>query len=280
MKRSLLSFWIVVTVPVAFFLGQALFPEAALYTRSLPKVAIDWIGAVPKIVFPALTVLWGFEVARSFEPGNPARPAWLLWSFGLLGFFSGQVTLTSYFAFTGNGSVFPSIADLFFVLGSLAVAAALFAFLLAYRKAGFPTGSVRERWLFGLAATALAAAIFVPVLRPVVEAPAPPLEKLLNLAYPALDFLMLLPALGLLRVSLRFWGGRVWPSWFALVTGILFTCAGDILFAYFSGLGQTQLEALIDIAYIAGYGCFAAGALYQRELLLGRSVEPALLASA
>jgi len=274
LRRPFLACWAAVGVPVAFFLGQALFPRAALYTAVLTPAAIQWIGTLPKIAFLVLTVVWGSQVSRSFEAGNPARPAWRLWTGGLLGFLLGQVTLTGYFVVTGDTSVFPSVGDLFFVAGSLAVIASLVAFHRAYEKAGFPVGGRKERWAIGAGAAALSAAVVVPILRPVVLAPAPPVEKLLNIAYPALDFLMLIPALLLLRIGLRFWGGKVWSIWFALVCGILLTAAGDVLFAYFSGLGQTQLEALLDVCYISAYGCFAAAALYQRELLKPQRLRP------
>jgi len=68
-------------------------------------------------------------------------------------------------------------------------------------------------------------------------------------------------------MSLRFWGGRLWAVWGALVAGVLFTAAGDILFAYRSSLGLAQLEDLFDAMYILSFGCFAAGVLAQRDLL-------------
>lgn len=268
MKNPALNlFWIVLAAPVAFFAGQALVPGAPLYTQALQQVTLDWLGAVPKLVFCALAVLWGIAVTSRFEAGNPSRTAWWLWTGGLLGLLAGQAILTFYFASEGNASVFPSIADPFFVLGSLAVVASLFAFVRASGKSGFPTGSPGERWGIGLGAAGLSAILVVPALWPVIATPAPPLEKLLNIAYPTLDFLMLIPALLLLRISLRFWGGRVWTVWALLIGGILCTAAGDVLFGYFSGLGKTQLQALIDVAYILGYGFFAAGVLYQRDLL-------------
>ena len=41
----------------------------------------------------------------------------------------------------------------------------------------------------------------------------------------------------------------------------------DVVFGYASGLGYRQLESLLDVLYILGYGCFAAAVLYQRHLL-------------
>ena len=54
---------------------------------------------------------------------------------GITGFLLGQGILTGYYVALGNTTVFPSIADLFFVAGSLALAAALTGFLVAYRRA-------------------------------------------------------------------------------------------------------------------------------------------------
>lgn len=260
-------FWIALAASVLFFLGQTFAPGAALYTQTLDQVTINWIGSVAKLLFLTLGTIGGAAVSSRFEPGNPSRTAWRLWTAGLAGLLLGQATLTWYLATRGEISVFPSLGDLFFVLGSLAVIAALFTFVRSYEKSGFPVGTAQERWGIALAAALLSAAVVIPVLWPVFQAQAPLLQKLLNAIYPALDFLMLIPALILLRISLRFWGGKVWAVWAALIAGILCTATGDVAFAHFSGLGTTRLEALIDVAYILGYGFFAASVLYQRDLL-------------
>jgi hypothetical protein len=260
--------WVSTFALVVFFLGQAMTPDAALYSRVLSPRAIDWIGAIPKVVLPGLAAFVAWGVARKFEPRNPARLAWALFAFGLFGLFLGQVMLASFFA-QGKGDVFPSIGDLFFVVGSIAVVVALAAFVRAYAASGFPIGPRRQLWGIGIAAAVLSAALVVPILWPVVEAPAAPLEKALNLAYPSFDFLMLIPALLLFWITLRFRGGRLARVWTALLAGILFTAAGDILFGYFSNLGQTNLGAVIDAVYILAYGCLAASVLYQRDILAG-----------
>lgn len=266
------AFWAVLAVPIAFFLGQALFPRADLYTRSLAPAEIDWIGALPKLLFAALAVVFAAGVTRRFEAGNPARPAWALLTAGLLGLLLGQAGLTLFFLVQGRKDVFPSIADAFFVAGTLSMVAALVAFLRAYAASGFPMGHRWELRTMGVLATLVSAVFVIPVLWPIIQAPAPVLEKVLNVAYPVLDFLMLVPALLLLRLSFRFWGGRVWPVWGCLTAGILFTAVSDILFGYLSILGRQHLEPLLDVGYILGYGCFAGGVLYQRALL---APEPA-----
>jgi hypothetical protein len=257
-------FWLALALPVAFFTGQALAPEAPLYAH---PALLYWMGAVPKLAFGALAVLGGIFVTSRFTPDNPSRLAWWLWTAGCLGTWVGQAILAVYFTTQGDIAVFPSVADPFFVAGSLALAASLFAFVRVSIRSGFSPLSTAHRWTIGLGAAVLATLLILPVLWPVLETPAPALEKLLLLAYPALDLLMLVPALLLLRLTASLWGGRVWTVWALLAGGILCNAAGDILFSYFSGLGRTHLETLIDIAFLLGYGLFAAAALYQRDLL-------------
>jgi hypothetical protein len=260
--------WTAVAASVAFFVGQALAPGAALYTRILSARAIGVIGALPKDAFLLVGALAARAVAGRFEASNPARWAWRIFALAMLGLFLGQAVLT-YYRVTGQGVPFPTVGDLFFVLGTMALVVALVAFVRAYAASGFPIGQPAQLWTVGIVGTLLGAALVVPLLRPIVAVPAPPIEKALNIAYPMLDFLTLVPALLLLWISLRMRGGRVGSVWGALVAGILFTTIADVLFGFFSNLGRTDLIAVIDALYLLAYGCLAASAIYQRELVAG-----------
>ncbi|HYU32758.1 MAG TPA: hypothetical protein VEW48_11390 [Thermoanaerobaculia bacterium] len=267
MSRSRFLVWLALALSTAVFVGKALFPTASLYTEALTATQLLWIGSLSKLSFAVVSVVAAAAVVRRFEADNPAHRSWLLLALGLGGFLAGQSILGYYQLVQGRPIVFPSPADLFFVLGSLSLVVSLLTFIRAYAASGLPVGGTRERWVLALVATVLCAAVVIPILRPVVETPAPALEKLLNLAYPILDMLLLIPMLLLLRMSLRFWGGRLWSVWGALVAGVLFTAAGDILFAYRSSLGLAQLEDVFDAMYILSFGCFASGVLAQLDLL-------------
>jgi hypothetical protein len=106
------------------------------------------------------------------------------------------------------------------------------------------------------------------VLKPVMAASSPPLEKALNFAYPTFDFLILIPLAILLRITVRFRGGRIWTVWAALLSGFVAMGAGDILYAYFATLGQGWLESLIDVLFILAYILVAEATLKQRDLLI------------
>lgn len=267
MNRARGLLWLALALVTALFVGRALLPGDTLYTETLTAGTMLWIGTLTKLFFAAVAVAAAFAVVRGFEPDNPARRAWLLLALGLAGFLAAQSILGYFNLVQGQIIVFPSPADFFFVFGTLSLAASLLLFLRAYTASGLPVGEPRERWLLALGTTLVSAVIVIPILRPVLQTPAPWLEKLLNLAYPVLDVLLLVPMLLLLRMSFRFWGGRLWAVWGALTAGILFTAAGDILFAWRSTLGLVPLEDLIDAMYILAFGCLAGGVLAQRDLL-------------
>src|SRR4029434_11074416 len=98
------------------------------------------------------------------------------------------------------------------------------------------------------------------VLRPVVLAEMPPMEKALSAAYPLLDLPLLVPLSLLLHTTWHFRGGSVATAWILVLTGFVFMCAGDVLFAYFTALGQTGLDPSVPGAYILFYGHIAGRA--------------------
>jgi hypothetical protein len=261
-----LAVWLLLAVPTAIFLGQLLFPDAALYAR-LAGDPLIYLGTLTKLTLLGLAAWLGWGCATRFETGNPIRPAWQLLSFGLLLLFFGQLSLAPYQLFLRIPIPFPSWGDVFFVLAYPLLIAAVIAFIRAYEAAGYPIGAPAERWVVGAGMGLLSALVGGWILRPVVLAPAPALEKFLNVLYPMMDFLLLIPTALLIRITLRFRGGEVWKVWLALLAGFVFLSFGDILFSYLQALGHQKLDPLVDAMYILAYGLLAKGLLYQRELL-------------
>ncbi len=220
-------------------------------------------GALTKLAALAVAAVFAARVTAGVGRGNGARGAWLLLAAGLSAMAVGQAVLTGYQIVTGK-SLFPSLADVAFVLSYPLLIAAVIALLRAYAAAGFAMDGQRT---VAVIASACAIAIAVPLLAPIARSAGTPLEKALNLAYPALDLILAVPAILLLRSANRFRGGAVWKIWAALLAGILLTAAGDVLFAWLSILGQTQLDAAVHALYILAYGGMAVGVLYQQEIL-------------
>ena len=254
-------------VCAALFVGQAAFPQAGLYASDGYAGASFVLGSALKPLLLLLSAASGWACTRRFESENPIRPAWWRLSLGLTFLLVGQLVIAFYQLVLHVPIPFPSVADVFFVVAYPLLVSALVAFIRAYEEAGFPTGRPGERRIIG-AATALAcAAVAVPVLRPVLAADVATLEKILNALYPVLDFVLLVPTVILIRLSLRFRGGPVGRIWLLLLFGFVFLCFGDVLFAYLSALGQSALDPLVDGMYILSYGFLAGGALLQLRLL-------------
>jgi hypothetical protein len=113
----------------------------------------------------------------------------------------------------------------------------------------------------------VAAFVVAPILRPVVSTGGPPLDRILTVAYPVLDLVLLLPLALLLRVALKLRGSHAGEVWVLILGGIVFLCAGDIFFAYFQSLGEVHLDPFVHATFVLAYGLIAGGAHRQRVLL-------------
>ena len=225
------------------------------------------VGTLGKFLYLLVAAVVSTGVVKKFEPGTPSRTAWQLLSGGLIALCLGQTCFVYYQFVQGIEIPFPSFADIFFMVAYPLLIAALVMFLRAYTASGFPIGPASERVWLAAAVTVVCLAIGYPILMPLVRNPGEPLETLLNLLYPVLDFLLFVPAVLLIRISLRFRGGAVWKVWATLLAGFVFLCAADTLFAYFDQLGRADLVNMVDATYLLAYGMFGLGVLYQRELL-------------
>jgi len=233
----------------------------------LPRGVVLALGTLGKFLFLLVAAFTSTRVIGKFEPGTPSRTAWQLLSAGLIAMFLGQTCFVVYQFALQTPAPFPSLADVFFVVAYPLMIAALALFLRAYIESGFPIGTASERTWLAAGATVVCLAIGYPILMPLVRNPGAPLETVLNVLYPVLDFLLLIPTVLLIRIGLRFRGGAVWKVWVRLLGGFLFLCVADALFAYYSQLGWVKLEDLVDATYLLAYGFFASGVLYQRDLL-------------
>ena len=225
-----------------------------------------------KLLCLAAATMFAFRCVGLLDRENPARSPWLILAIALAAFTLGQATLTYYQTFRGV-SPFPSIADVWFMLSYPLLIIALIAFATAYARSGFAMeGAGRLAALL----IVIACAVAWPLLRPIVTTPAEPLATALNLAYPALDLLLLVQTIVLLRLTSRFRGGAVWRLWAALLAGFIFTALGDLAFAYFSTLGHTRLDPLIHALYVIAYASLVGGVHIQYELL---APEPTTLSA-
>jgi hypothetical protein len=205
--------------------------------------------------------------ARRLEGGNRARPAWFLLAGWLCCFAVGEATLAFYALVMRVTAPVPSIGDAFFLVGYALLIAGAAWFVYVYFTSGLPVGHAGgQAVLPGVGAVAFGA-LGLWLLGPIAHAPRPTVEALVDIAYPILDFVVLLQALVLVRITSRFQGGRVWTVWGSILAGFVSLSAADVGFAYFDLEHIQWLDPMLDATFIVGYALTAFGAAMQYELV-------------
>jgi len=250
----------------AVFLPKVFWPEAGLYAHLLGELVLNAFGASAKLLGLLAGAVYATRSALHLERGNPARLAWFFLGGWLGCFFAGQVVLSTYALALGRSAPLPSVGDAFFLLGYAMAIVAAVLFIRAYVSSGFPIGTVRGHAASAALAAALFAAAGYALLAPVARSETPFAERAINVAYPVLDFVTLIPSLIMIRITLHFRGGRVWTVWAGLLVSLVFMAAGDILFAYVTSIGLKPLEPLVDLLFVVGYLCAGWGTIQQLRL--------------
>jgi hypothetical protein len=267
MRRLTPVFPAAVVAFAVLMLPKVWLADGPLYQELLTPHRLLLLSAPSKLLLLLFATLFAARTAKRLGAGNPSASGWWLMAAGLGASCGAQALLTWYQLVLRVPTPYPSAADLLFVPGMLLLVAALVRLLLVFAGSELPLATGREVAMLSAAAAVPLILLGVWLLRPVLAQPAPPLEKALNIAYPVLDCLMLVPTFVLARTTARLRGGRVHRVWTILLGGFLATAAGDVLFAYFTTLDMEGLDPIASYLYVASYGLWAWGAALQRELV-------------
>jgi hypothetical protein len=262
-QRVSRGFAIFVAMVTVLFLGEWLAPHAAPFEA--PGVGV--LASLAKLASQVTGAVFAGRCAARYEVGNAARRGWTLMSAWLACWFAGQAVLAFYARVLGRDAPVPSLGDLFFTAGYVFVIVALFTFVHAYRTSGFAAGSVRQDLFIALGACVVFGVVGGWLLWPIAVAPTPLLERFVNVGDPTLDFVALVPALILWRITLGFRGGKVSRPWAALLAGIAFALVTDIAYSDVSPERVAAVGPLVDLFGILGYAYCAYGTWLQYQLL-------------
>jgi hypothetical protein len=260
--------WPFMCAATLLFVAWGLVPRAAVFTSVLSPPRLVAVAGLVKLSLLAAGAAWSWRARGALDPDNPVRAAWGLLAAGMLCNVIGQAVLARY-QLAGQDAPFPSAGDVFYVLAYPLMGAALVQFVRAYDDAGYPLGTATERAVVMAVTTALCTGVSILVLRPVLQAEAAPMARVLNAAYPLLDMALLVPLVLLLRTTWQFRGGSVGSAWLIILSGFAFMCVGDVLFAYFSALGRTGLDPFVHASYVVSYGLIAAGVRRHLSVVIG-----------
>jgi hypothetical protein len=266
MKRTDLVLLAYGVLCVLLFVPRLLWPQAAFYQHVLTQQILVYISGLSKLAPLALGGLVGLRVTRGFARDNQARLAFLALTAWLLLWSVGQACLLVYQWRLGEALPFPSLADPFFVAGGLALLFGFARLVQVYVSSGLALGSRRSYVLLALSVGLVSLALGYLVLEPIWHAGGSPLELALNLIYPGLDLVALVPAALLFRITLLLRGGALFRVWSLFLSGFLALALGDVLYAYITMLDWPGLERLMDAGFIFGYSLVALGMYEQYRL--------------
>jgi hypothetical protein len=265
--RATRVFYVFVAVATAFFLAQQLGRTMPLFAEVLTRRRVGPFASLAKLLPQVLGSLFAARCAQRHERSSAPRQAWSLVSAWLGWWFAGQAVLAAYQNICSRTPPVPSAGDLFFMIGYGFMIAALFKFVWTYRASGFAVGGTAEHVVIAIGACVVFGALAYSQLLPLAVAPTPIGERMVTVGYPVLDLVTLIPALVLLRITIRFRGGQVWRVWGALLAGIVFLTGGDVVFADMSPEYVEKVGPLTDLLFILGYAFCAHGTRLQYRLL-------------
>jgi len=215
-------------------------------------------------------VLAGLVAARLSGPGG-LRPAWAVLSVGLGLQASGQGIIAFHQVVASDAVPFPSLGDAFFTASLGFMLWALFAFSWRSYRSGLSLGG---RWRFWWPAPVIGSLSLLAGLicvTPALKADDGWLATGLNVLYPTYSAIALVPAAVMLRLAIRFRGGRLLLVWLPITVGLVATLAADVLFAWLTGLKAAWAMPLVDWLYLSAYLLLPTGILFQLSLM-GRAL--------
>jgi diguanylate cyclase len=232
--------------------GYFLLPSA-----SMQNIFYDLIGfsAVAAIVV-------GVRVHR------PVRPLpWYVLAFGLLILVVGELIWTYYEDVLGIKAPFPSVADAFYLVAMPCLAAGL---VLVHRKQapGHQWANLIDTLII---ATVVGMLAWTFLMEPHAQAQSRPLlDRLISIAYPLMDLVLLVAVLRLWLTSEK----RL-PAYYLLNTSLAFLLIADTAYAVALLTDTYETGHPLDVGWLLFYVLFGATALHPSMAALSEPVSEA-----
>ncbi len=199
---------------------------------------------------------------------DETKAAWLLLLIGIFLYFLGEFTYAYYEIIAIIKIPYPSLADGFRLAGYIFLSGGLIYLVVGFKRAGVPFGSWREfagiGLLLGVIFCLFSLEFFIPVI---TTEGISDWEKILDIAYPAGDLLLIFLTLILLRITALLGKGIFSKPWKYMVAGFIFMGAGDLFFIYYTWKDIYKIGSYIDLFVYLGYLMIAMGALSQRKII-------------
>jgi hypothetical protein len=251
------------TVPIFFV---ALVAAAIVYTFYRQSESIGWFGNGLQLAGLLLAVI-NLNIARNlYRPEDKPRDAWALLAMGMILWTMAQ-TIDAYHEIYLKEVPYGTFADLLWVLGYVPIIFGLIILVRNFLSTGLPAGSKLTYWFIALFFIVVLACILKFLVLPGLNDPEnTSASKLLDVAYPALDMILIAFAAALVRISWALRGGNLSNTWLLLCIGFVMVAIADLVLANIENIDSGAYRFL-DLLYFAAYFSIAiAGRLQVRML--------------
>jgi len=204
--------------------------------------------------------VFSYLVLRRWGTGGMMGTARLGFFLGMFLWFLGELGWTVFEVIMNVPIPYPSLADVFYLCGYLPVAVGVMRLLSVFKNQ-----IDRKRILVAIfTAVVVAGLTGVFVLQPLLVESTDLLSGFLDIAYPILDLVILMPCL---LVMLTFSGGSMAKSWLWITFGLALTTLADLLFIHGTLTGWYYSGHPAELPYLWGYVCLGLGFQIQRTEL-------------
>lgn len=215
-------------------------------------------------IFTAIfTTLWAlvttiifFVLMKDFTFQNPSGKVWLWLGLGIGAFALGELLWTIYTVI--GEDPFPSIADIFYLLGYPLLFFGLIK-QVNLNKVEIPIKEKNVILTITLAVTILSFVIMIlPIIQSYDAEELTFLELVITVLYPILDIILTPIAF---IIFFKFKGGEFGKSWFLISLGFIIMIAADLVYGFEAYLVWDNAFFIYDQLYNLSYFLYAIGAL-------------------
>ena len=223
-------------------------------------------SAAKLVVWPLIGVASAAAIVLGTRWNRPACPAaWYLMAAAQISLTAGDTLYNVRVRVLHSGQVFPSIVDLCYLLTYPLLIAGLLL-LIRRRSPGRDAPSLIDAAMITIGIGLLS---WTFLISPYVRADLPLLQRLVAVAYPLGDVLLLAVA-----VRLAIGTGRRTMAWWLVATAIVGVLAADSLFVFQQFNGTWQVGGPVDLGWIIFYICWGAAALHPSMVALSAREQP------
>lgn len=228
----------------------------------------DIAGIVVNVMYIPVTItLFGFSIINFRKYGRVGKHgvAWLFFTIGTGAWFVAE-SLWMIFDLILHIDPFPSVADIFYILGYPMILIFSIYYLIPLKKA-----ITKKMYLAG---ATIAIIVLVPTIYITVsenfESDFNYLDEIVSITYPVLDAAILIPST--IGVFL-FFRGEVNFSWTMILLGIILMSVGDTAFYFIESAGEYYTGHPMEIAFFWAYLLLLFG-VYNQNLIFQRRKDP------